>query len=71
MRAPVPNRGLPAVVLILLLAFTLTAAFVHCHSKLFRLRPSSVIEVAQQLRRSVSKLPLHIRDPDSPAESSI
>jgi Transposase DDE domain len=62
-RVPVPNRGLPAVVLILLLAFTLTAAFVHCHSKLFRLRPSSVIEVAQQLRRSVSKLPFHIRDP--------
>jgi hypothetical protein len=70
-RVPVPNRGLSAVVLILLLAFTLTAAFVHCHSKLFRLRPSSVIDVAQQLRRSVAKLPLHIRDPDSPAESSI
>ena len=70
-RVPVPNRGLPAVVLILLLAFTLTAAFAHCHSKLFRLCPSSLIEVAQQLRRSVSKLPLHIRDPDSPAASSI
>ena len=51
MRAPVPNRDLSAVVLILLLAFTLTAAFVHCHSKLFRLCLSSVIEVAQQLRR--------------------
>jgi Transposase DDE domain len=65
---PVPNSGLAAVTLILLLAFTLSAAFAHCHSKLFRLYPSSLIEVAEQLRRSVAKLSLHIRDPDSPAE---
>lgn len=66
-RQPVPNNGLPAVTLILLLAFTLTAAFIHCHSKLFRLYPSSILEVAQQLRRSVSLLPPNIRSPDSPA----
>jgi hypothetical protein len=69
-RQPVSNSGLAAVTLILLLAFTLTAAFVHCHSKLFRLYPSSVIEVAQQLRRSLSLLPPNIRAPDSPASPS-
>ena len=66
-RQPVPHSGLAAVTLILLIAFALTAAFVHCHSKLFRLNPTSVIEVAQQLRRSVSSLPPNIRSPDSPA----
>src|SRR6266567_8371813 len=35
-RQPVANRGLAAVTLILLLAFTLCAAFIHCHSKLVR-----------------------------------
>jgi hypothetical protein len=66
-RKPVANRGLPAVALILLLAFTLCSAFIHCHSKLFRRYPMSGIEVARQLRCSVSKLPPNIRAPDAPA----
>jgi hypothetical protein len=63
-RQPVANRGLAAVTLILLLAFTLCAAFVHCHSKLVRLYGFSTMEVAAQLRRSLSKLPPNIRAPD-------
>ena len=72
-RAPagalVANRGLAAVSLILLLAFTLSMAFTHCHSKIFRRYRMSTIEVACQLRRGVSKLPPKIRAPDSPAQS--
>jgi hypothetical protein len=63
----VPNRGLPVVVLILMLAFTLCAAFTHCHSKLVRRYHLTGIEVARQLRVSVPKLPPRIRAPDSPA----
>jgi hypothetical protein len=63
-RQLVPNRGLPAVTLILLLAFTLCAAFTLRHSKLFRRYRMTAIEVAHQLRRSVSKLPPTIRAPD-------
>ena len=63
-RRPVANRGLAAVTLILLLAFTLCSAFVHCHSKLVRLYGFSTLEVASQLRRSLSKLPPKIRAPD-------
>jgi hypothetical protein len=63
-RRPVANRGLAAVTLILLLAFTLCSAFVHCHSKLVRLYGFSSLEVASQLRRSLSKLPANIRAPD-------
>jgi len=66
-RAPVANRGLAAVSLILLLAFTLCSAFIHCHSKLFRRYSMSAIEVARQLRLSVAKLPPNIRAPDAPA----
>jgi hypothetical protein len=66
-RTPVANRGLAAVSLILLLAFTLCSAFIHCHSKLFRRYSMSTIEVARQLRFSVSKLPSNIRAPDAPA----
>jgi len=66
----VPNRGLQAVVLILMLAFTLCAAFTQCHSKLVRLYHFSGIEVARQLRVSVSKLPPRIRAPDSPTPHS-
>ena len=66
-RTPVANRGLAAVSLILLLAFTLCSAFTHCHSKLFRRYSMSAIEVARQLRFSVSKLPPNIRAPDAPA----
>ena len=63
----VANRGLAAVSLILLLAFTLSMAFIHCHSKLFRRYPMTTTAVASQLRRSVTKLPPQIRAPDSPA----
>jgi hypothetical protein len=63
-RRPVANRGLAAVTLILLLAFSLCSAFVHCHSKLVRIYGFSTMEVASQLRRSLSKLPPHIRAPD-------
>lgn len=63
----VANRGLAAVSLILLIAFTLATAFTHCHSKLFRRYRMTTLEVAAQLRRAVSKLPPNIRAPDSPA----
>jgi len=63
-RQPVANRGLAAVTLILLLAFTLCSAFIYCHSKLVRLYGWTTIEVASQLRRSLSKLPPNIRAPD-------
>lgn len=62
-RQLVANRGLPAVALILLLAFTLCSAFTLRHSKLFRHRRMTAIEVAHQLRRSLSKLPPSIRAP--------
>jgi Transposase DDE domain len=65
-RQSVSNRGLAAVTLILLLAFTLCAAFIHCHSKLVRLYRLSAVEVRSQLRRSLSKLPPNIRAPDCP-----
>lgn len=65
--SPVANCGLAAVSLILLLAFTLSMAFIHCHSKLFRRYRMTTIEVASQLRRSTTKLPPKIRAPDSPA----
>ena len=67
----VANRGLAAVSLILLLAFTLSMAFVHCHSKLFRRYRMTATAVACQLRHSVAKLPPKIRAPDSPAFSSV
>ena len=63
----IPNRGLPAVALILMLAFNLCAAFTQCHSKLVRRYRLTGIEVARQLRVSVSKLPPRIRAPDCPA----
>jgi hypothetical protein len=63
----VANCGLAAVSLILLLAFTLSMAFIHCHSKLFRRYRMTTIEVACQLRRDVSKLSPNIRAPDSPS----
>lgn len=66
-RKPVANRGLTAVALILLLSFTLCTAFTQCHSKLVRRYHLTTLEVARQLRCSVSKLPPNIRAPDSPA----
>jgi hypothetical protein len=64
-RQPVPNRGLPAVTLILLLAFTLSSAFTLRLSELFRRYRMTTIEVAHQLRRSLSKPPPTIRAPES------
>lgn len=64
-RQLVPNRGLPAVTLILLLAFTLCASFTLRHSKLFRRYRMTAIAVAHPLRRSLSHLPPTIRAPDS------
>ncbi len=64
-RQSVPNRGLAALTLILLLAFSLCSAFTLRHSKLFRRYRTTAIEVACQLRRSLSKLPPNIRAPDS------
>lgn len=66
-RKPVANRGLAAVAIIMLLAFTLCSAFIQCHSKIFRRYPTSTLEVAHQLRSSLSKLPPNIRAPDAPA----
>src|SRR6516225_9399284 len=51
-----------------LLAFTLSCAFVHCHSKLVRRYCFSSIEVVSRLRRSLSQLPPHMRAPDFSAE---
>jgi hypothetical protein len=66
-RQSAANRGLATVSLILLLAFTLCSAFLHCHSKIFRRYRMSTIEVARQLRLSVSKMPPNTRAPDAPA----
>ena len=63
-RAPVSNRGLAAVILILLIAFALTSAFVLRHSKLARRGRLTTIAVAAQLRASASKAPPPIRAPD-------
>jgi hypothetical protein len=63
---PVAHRGLAAVSLILLLAFTLCSAFIDCRSKLVRRYGLTAIEVASQLRRSLSKLSPNIRAPDYP-----
>jgi hypothetical protein len=52
-------------------AFTLCATFIHGHSKLFRRYPMSTIEVARQLRLSVSKLAPNIQAPDAPAALSV
>ncbi len=65
----VANRGLAVVSLILLMAFTLSMAFIHCHSKLFRRYPMATTAVARQLLQSVAKLPPKNRSPDSPAAS--
>jgi hypothetical protein len=59
-----PNRGLAAVVLILLIAFALSSAFVLRHSKLARLHHLSTVAVAAQLRAWMAKTPPSIRAPD-------
>lgn len=53
----VPNRGLAAVTLILLLAFTLSSAFCLLHSKVVRLYHVSFREVARELYRSLWQQP--------------
>jgi len=62
-REVVPNRGLSAVVLILLIAFALSSAFVLRHSKLARRDHLTAVAVAAQLRAWVSKTPPSIRAP--------
>jgi hypothetical protein len=63
-RVEVPNRGLPAVVLILLIAFALSSNFVLRHSKLVRLYHLTAVAVARQLYSCISKAPPSIRAPD-------
>jgi hypothetical protein len=62
-RESVPNRGLAAVTWILLIAFTLSSAFVLRHSKLVRRYHLSSVAVAAQLRACISKAPPSIRAP--------
>jgi hypothetical protein len=62
-RELVPNHGLAAVTLILLIAFTLCSAFVLRHSKLARRDHLTGIAVAAQLRAGISKAPPSIRAP--------
>ena len=63
-RQLVANHGLAAVVWILLIAFTLSSAFVLRHSKLARLYRLSTLAVAAQLQAWTSKAPPPIRAPD-------
>jgi DDE family transposase len=63
-RERVPNRGLAAVILILLIAFALSSAFVLRHSKLARCHHLSAIAIAGQLHAWISKTPPPIRAPD-------
>ncbi len=63
-REPVPNHGLAAVVLIILIAFTLSSAFVLRHSKLARRDHLTAVAVAAQLHAWISKAPPSIRAPD-------
>jgi hypothetical protein len=62
-RVRVPNRGLEAVTLILLIAFALSSAFVIRHSKLVRRDHLTAIAVAAQLWAWISKAPPSIRAP--------
>lgn len=63
-RELVPNRGLAAVTLILLIAFALCSAFVLRHSKLARRYHLTTVAVAVQLHSWISKVPPPIRAPD-------
>jgi len=63
-RQPVPNRGLAAVGLTLLVAFALCSAFALRHSKLVRRYGLTTVAVARQLYSCVSKAPPSIRAPD-------
>jgi hypothetical protein len=63
-RERVANRGLAAVVLILLIAFALCSAFVIRHSKLARRDHLATVAVATQLHACISKAPPSTRAPD-------
>jgi hypothetical protein len=63
-RETVPNHGLAAVTLILLIAAALSSCFVLRHSKLVRRDQLSALAVAAQLRAWISKAPPSIRAPD-------
>jgi len=66
--AMVPNRGLAAVTLILLIATALSGCFVLRHSKL--VRRDHLTAVAAQLRAWISKAPPSIRAPAEPKAAS-
>ena len=68
-RREVDNRGLPAVALILCLAFALFSAFALLHSKLVRRYRLSMVEVSRQLYRSLWRLQPPIRAPDWAVDS--
>lgn len=63
-RTPIPNHGLAAVTLILLIAAALSSCFVLRHSKLVRRDHLTAVAVAAQLRAWISKAPPSIRAPD-------
>ena len=63
-REPVPNHGLAAVTLILLIAAALSSCIVLRHSKLARRDHFTAVAVAAQLRAWISKAPPSIRAPD-------
>jgi Transposase DDE domain len=63
-RELVPNRGLAAVTLILLIAAALSGCFVLRHSKLARRDHLTALAVAAQLRAWISKAPPNIRAPN-------
>jgi hypothetical protein len=65
----VPNHGLAAVTLILLIAFALCSAFVLRHSKLARRDHLTAVAVAAQLRSGISKAPPSIRAPTEPTSA--
>jgi hypothetical protein len=66
----VPNRGLAAVTLILLIAAALSGCFVLRHSKLVRRDHLTAVAVAAQLRAWISKAPPSIRAPAEPNTAS-
>jgi Transposase DDE domain len=63
-RELVPNRGLAAVTLVVLIAAALSGCFILRHSKLARRDRLTAIAVAAQLRAWISKAPPSIRAPD-------
>jgi len=69
-REPVPNHGLAAVTLILLIAAALSSCFVLRHSKLVRRDHLTAVAVAAQLRTWISKAPPSIRAPDGTGRGS-